>query len=437
MGAAREPGYPPLWAAWYGVGVLAVATIVSTVNNIIINLTTDPIKQSIGLSDTQIGAIGGLGMTLMAAVAAYPMGWLADRMDRRVLMFVCVGLWSLATIAFGLSHSFGALMGWAVLMSVSEAVLGPMTYSMIPDLFPRDKWVVANYVFFLSALLGWSMGLGASGALVGWVEANRTALPFGLAAAETWRGALILSTITGPVLMAAVLLIPLRRRIIDVAASSTAGMIDFIRSNARSLFGVFFGFGISYAALGTMRGWIAPALMRTFGETPAEVGAVLGWSTMLAAVGGVGCGWMLTQVLQKRFGAVTNMRVAQIGIAGGCISALVMPFAASAAQLYAVSAFGLGLIMMAMSLSPAILQFLSPAHMRGRVIALGGLITLLFGSLSPVAVGLFSDNVFHGPTQLLWAMSAVATPSLLVGLLIMLYGTKTLPDTIEDAALRS
>ena len=117
---------PRRWfiGAWYGVVVMAAATVLSAVNNIIINLMIDPIKASVGLNDTEIGALTGLALTLMAGIAAFPMGWLADRVERRFLMAVCVGCWTVATVGFGLSETFAAMMAWAVFMSISEAVLG-------------------------------------------------------------------------------------------------------------------------------------------------------------------------------------------------------------------------------------------------------------------------------------------------------------------------
>ena len=426
-----------LIGAWYGVVVLATATVLSTVNNILINLMTDSIKKEIGLSDTEIGALGGLGMVLMTGFASYPMGWLADRVDRRFLMFACVGIWTAATVGFGFSNGFTAMLVWAALMSIGEAVLAPMSYSIIPDLFPREKWIIANYVFYVSALLGVSIGFGASAGLIAWVEAHRSALPFGLGELSAWRAALIASTFTGPILMAAVLFIPLRKRVIDRATSSTGGMLAYMRKHARALSGVFFGFGVSYAALGTIRGWLAPTLTRDFGQTPAQVGAVLSWTTAFASVGGVALGWVLNRALQRRFGEMTTMRVAQFGIFAAIAATFGALFAPNAGALYALSALSVAFFTVAFSLSPTILQFLSPPGFRARLISIGGMVTIMCASAAPVLVGLASDHLFGGTGKLLWSSTLVALPALVIGLSFMLYGASALPETFRDAARQS
>ncbi len=426
-----------LVGAWYGLGVLVLATVIGSVNRQIILLVTEPFKQSMGLSDTQIGLLNGFALTLVAAIATYPMGWLADRVDRRVLLAVCVVVWSLSTVAFGLAQTFPLLFVFGMGIAVGEAILGPITYSMIPDLFPRDKWLVANYVFFVAALLGASVGVSASGALIGFIEANKDALPAALASLETWRSALILSTIAGPALAVAVLLIPLRKRIVDAAASSSGKLIAYFKTHARSLCGVFLGFGICYAASYTMSGWLAPALQRVFGETPQRMGLILGATSAVAALAGVGGSYILVRVLRKRFGDTAPMRAAQIAIALALATTCFLPLAASATQVYALSALKTGFVTAAMCLSPAILQFIAPAQMRGRVIALGGLVSIVFGALAPLMVGIVSDNVFSRPEQLFWSIAAVSAPCLLAGLLLMLYGTKTLPDTIRAASEQS
>jgi Na+-driven multidrug efflux pump len=86
-----------------------------------------------------------------------------------------------------------------------------------------------------------------------------------------------------------------------------------------------------------------------------------------------------------------------------------------------------------MSLSPAILQFIAPAHLRGRVIALGGMVTVIFQSFMPFLIGFVSDQYFTGPKALLWSLCVVIIPVLVVGLALLRFGSSSLPATIRAA----
>ena len=82
-------------ASWYALLVLSVATLYAVIDRQVIILLSQQLKADLHLSDTQIGSLQGFGAVLFASIAAFPLGWLADRMDRRVLLSLCVIVWSI------------------------------------------------------------------------------------------------------------------------------------------------------------------------------------------------------------------------------------------------------------------------------------------------------------------------------------------------------
>jgi len=72
--------------------------------------------------------------------------------------------------------------------------------------------------------------------------------------------------------------------------------------------------------------------------------------------------------------------------------------------------------------------------MRGRVVAIGGTVTIIFGSFMPWLVGAISDGLFPGQNGILYAMASVAIPGLLCGILFLAWGLATLADTIARAS---
>lgn len=304
-----------LTAAWYGLAVLVVATIFAAIDRQILLLVTEPLKHALALSDSQIGALNGIALSLVAALAVFPMGWLADRVDRRTLLWVCVLVWSLATGACGLAQTFPQLFVCGMGIAVGEAILGPITYSIIPDLFPQDRWIIANYVFFLAGVVGGALGLSLSGGTIGLIEAHHAALPPLVAHLATWRVALLAVALPGPVIAVLIALIRTRPRIVSEAAERGSGLLAYFREHLRTLVGVFVGFGFAASAWGTIQTWMPVALVRVFGQTPAQTGVRLGITAAVASLIGVLASGLLVRKLRGRFGDHTPMRVAQFGIA--------------------------------------------------------------------------------------------------------------------------
>src|SRR6185437_9796327 len=93
-----------------------------------------PLSDSFHLSESQFGLLWTL-FTVGYMVCAVPVGLLADRTSRPRLFSVCVVVWSVATVASGMTHSRHVLYAARVLIGVGEAgclVVGP---ALISDFF--------------------------------------------------------------------------------------------------------------------------------------------------------------------------------------------------------------------------------------------------------------------------------------------------------------
>src|SRR5690606_17286854 len=140
--------------AWYVVGVLMVCYTLSFVDRQILSLLVTPIKEDLGLNDTQIGLLQGLAFALFYTMLGLPMGWLADRYSRRTIIAVGVLLWSFMTAVCALARSFWSLFAARIGVGVGEATLGPSAFSLITDYFPRDRLGTALSVYSMGIFIG-------------------------------------------------------------------------------------------------------------------------------------------------------------------------------------------------------------------------------------------------------------------------------------------
>src|SRR5579862_1125004 len=155
---ADESGYPSRPYAWTVVAILIATAVLSYTDRQVLSLLVDPIRGDMGITDTQISLLLGTAFAVIYGVAGIPLGFLADRISRRNLIFIGVSVWSLGTIACGLSHSFGEIFAGRIVVGLGEAALSPAAISLISDYFPPSRRGTA-VGFFPSGI---AMGSGAA-----------------------------------------------------------------------------------------------------------------------------------------------------------------------------------------------------------------------------------------------------------------------------------
>ncbi len=140
------------------MAILVATAVLSYTDRQVLSLLVDPIRADLGISDTQISLLLGTAFAVVYGVAGIPLGWLADRTSRRNLIFCGVIVWTIGTLACGLSQSFGQLFAGRLVVGLGEAVLSPAAISLISDYFPPNRRGTAVACF----LSGIAMGIGAA-----------------------------------------------------------------------------------------------------------------------------------------------------------------------------------------------------------------------------------------------------------------------------------
>ena len=431
---SSAPSGAPSTAAWYALLVLTLVTLFALVDRQILVLLSEPIRKQMGLSDLQLGLLQGTAVTLFAALAAYPLSWLADRVDRRRVMAACVLLWSLGCMACGLAQTYPQLLLASALVGAAEAGLVPITYALIPALFAPSRLQTANSTFALVTGIGGSATIALCGLLVANVETLRPLLPDALMALEGWRLSFFAAGLPGPLMALLVLTITARAArslpfTSPLAPITAPPLLPHIRQHLRTFIHFSGGVGLSFFGFGAVNGWIANMLMRQFAQTPLEVGSGMG----AAGSAGLALGFVISvfglKPLTARLGLRLQLR--SLWVATLCTAAIngALIFAASAMQVYVL--FGVMIMCLALAgmLYVTALQGLATGGLRARVVALQTAINSAAGALAVPLVGLLSDQLQHLNNGLMVAATALATPALLASAWLLARGERPYAET--------
>ena len=97
------------------------------------------IKESLQISDTQLGLLTGIMFAVFYATPGMPMGMWADRRNLRNLISFSVFFWSGMTALCGAATTFTQLLLLCIGVGVGEAGSNPHSHSMIADLYPKEQ----------------------------------------------------------------------------------------------------------------------------------------------------------------------------------------------------------------------------------------------------------------------------------------------------------
>jgi len=270
------------------VGLLAVVYTFNFMDRQIMSTLAEPIRKELGLSDTAIGALGGLTFALFYTTFGIPVAWLSDRFKRVWIMAAACSIWSLFTAGCGLATNFAQLAFSRIMVGAGEAGGSPPSYSLISDYFPPKERGTGLALYSLGVPLGSMLGVIYGGHV---------------AAAYGWRIAFFAVGLPGVALALLMLLIirePKRGGLDEMAlgaeaheAAPPASVVIKAFFANRTLFCVAVACGLSAFVGYAMLNWNVPMLMRVKGATLTQVSNYYGWVIGITGViGTFAAGWL-------------------------------------------------------------------------------------------------------------------------------------------------
>jgi len=248
------------------LGMLLVVYIFNFLDRQILSILAAPIQADLGLSDTQMGLLGGIAFALLYSTLAVPLAVTADRTSRSWVITISLVAWSGFTALCGLAQNFWSIFLARLGVGIGEAGGVAPSYAIIGDYFPSSRRAFALSIYSLGIPLG-----SAAGVMLGGYIAARV----------DWRMAFIVVGLLG-VLIA----IPFKLIVKDVPRTvavaderprllAIAGLLACKQSFWLLSFGAasssMLGYGVAF--------WLPSLLQRSFGldlvQTSQFYGAVL------------------------------------------------------------------------------------------------------------------------------------------------------------------
>jgi MFS family permease len=420
--------WPRPGVAWYAVGVLFIAFILSFIARLILSLLVPSLKMpaeqgGLGLSDADIGVLQGPGFVLFYAIVGIFIGRLADRYSRRGIISAGVGTWSLMTVACGLAGSFNQLLGARVGVGIGQSALSPAAYSMIADLFPRDRLGRALGVYQAGGLIGTGLAFLVGGLVIRAVSTSAgVTLPL-VGQVAGWQFAFIAVGLPG--LLVALLLWtlpePARRNAGPAGAALSLGAVfGYVFGRWRVYWLHYLGFALLAMPYTIIAAWAPVLFQRVHGYTPPEAGLNLGAILLVASPLGVLAGGFLADRLQQRGQRDAALRVG-IGTAlvllPASLAATLVTDGTTAIALFAPFVFCASL---SLAMPPAALQVVTPGPLRAQVSAIWLLVlNLITGLVGALGVGLLNDFLFASDAAIGKSMALLCAVSLPLAALIL------------------
>ena len=299
--------------AWVALGMLCFIYVLNFLDRQLLSILAKPIQDSLHVSDSQLGLIGGLYFALFYCLISIPVAWFADRSNRVMVLSIACALWSAATVACGMANTYPQLVMARMTVGIGEAGGVPPSYAIISDYFPPGRRGTAMGLFNLGPPIGAALGIafGAS-----------------IAAAYSWRYAFVVLGVAGLVAAIALVLIvrePKRGGLDSAianapaaAGTANAGFVSTMKMffSRPELLLVALGSGATQFITYGMGNFATLFLMREKGMTLQEVAV---WYALVVGIGmsaGIFIsGWLVDKFTRKSKRAYALLPAASLTLA--------------------------------------------------------------------------------------------------------------------------
>lgn len=425
---------------WYLTVLLALAYFVSYLDRSVITLLVEPIKASLALSDTQMSLLLGLAFALFYAIGGIPLGYLADRRNRKAIAVASILGWSAMTAFCGVTKSYWAMFLGRVGVGIGEAGLSPAAMSMISDCFAPKRRHFPLATFIVGGTFGGGLAvvIGAGLLHVGERLAHTPVPFFGLL--EPWQWVFVLVSLPGvPVALAiATLREPARKGVLSAASTADQHRVEkeYLRKHWRCLVGLYSGASLVMMVNVSYLIWGPTLLVRVHGMDIQRAGITFGLPVFAAGLIGTYLAPAIARWVTERGRTDGTVRAVMWIAAIVMLPMAIGPLLPGPVAMIATIVPAIGLMI---GIGPIVMigtQLVLPNQLRARAVAFYSLIlNLVAFGLGPLVVGLLTDYVFRNEKLIHYSTAMMTILGIPIALVILGWTCKHYRSAVADAQL--
>jgi MFS family permease len=397
--------------------VLLIGFTFSFIDRQVLNLLVEPIRADLDITDTQISFLQGLAFVLTYVAMSVPIGRMVDRFNRIAIMVGGVLIWSVTTVACGLSRNYLQLMTARLGVGAGEAALSPAAWSVLADYFHPDKLARPISVYLMGPYLGAGIAMIAGAEVLDWTrQIDHLTLPL-VGEVAPWQFTFIAVGLPG--LLIAALIATLREPVRRGHAGDVRivppwkDVVAYMRAHKRIYIALHLGVPFVVVMLYGLQAWIPTVMVRVYEWDLAQAGRVYGVIALLAGSGGVLTGPFAARFLERRGHPGAPLQLAMLGAVMASLWLVALPFQENPVIGLVCVAGASFSVTLPLALITSSMQLVTPNEMRGVVNGLYVVTANVIGlALGPTLVALSTDYVFADPTAVAKSLGLV---SLFVG----------------------
>ena len=411
--AAHARHWPaPRRQAWFAFTMSFLLMCFDFMDRQIVVAMFPALKAEWGLSDKELGALTSV-VAITVAVFAFPIALLADRWSRVKSIALMAAVWSLATVACGLSRSYGQLLAARAVIGLGEAGYGAVGGALLTSMFPAARRATVIGGFLAAAAIGSVLGVVLGGIIT---------------ARWGWQAAFGVVGLPGLVLAVVFLFVRDYRTV--PLADPEAGRLG-VRGVLRGLFGprtarvAYAASALQLLTVSSIYVWLPSYLNRFHGLATDRAGLMTAVVLILGSVGLVLWGYVADR--QAEISARRKLMVPALCLVA---AALLLSWAFGAmppggAQFVAIAAGGFLMTAATGTIASLVIDVIHPGLRASGAAALAVVQNLLGLALGPLLTGVLSDAF-----GLVTALTVMPLFCLASAALLML-GTRSYPAELR------
>jgi len=402
--------YPEKKHSYSAVAILTLAQVFAFIDRQIPSMLVEPIKQDFNLTDSQIALLGGAAFSIFYAIMALPIGYAVDRYTRTKVLGTGIFLWSLMTALAGLANSFGKLFGARIGVAVGEAVMAPISVSLVSDSFPENKQGKPMGIITAGVYIGIGITLLGGGFLIDYLTSiGGITLPL-IGYLKPWQATFMIVGIPGLVLAIAAFYLKEPQRVEEQLDSNhlvdKKNVFLHLKEHRKTLIPMFGGLIFMALIFYSFSFWAPTMMIRTFDISLTEVGFILGMITIISSITGTIIAGSAVDYLRNRNYSDAPVRAAMIAVILALPPIISLSFVQTELGAWICIAMYLLFISSFAPLGLLAISGVSTGNVKGQTAAIHAFLMMVFGlSLGPQLTAFFTDFVFVDPNLLINSVS--------------------------------